>query len=1146
MRLLLLASLCWAVVGGAAELPAWPAAAGTPALTLEFSAGRVLDCDAESSALPQADHLSVRRKGYSDSRFTVGFTLPEDFPGGEYAVWLLYNTGGIGTWKLTFAQFNAAGERKSVSETSIRNQASWQLDYVRAVAPVVLRAGLPELRLTVEGRSGDGKNLYRLCLVPVTGHVPEEPPLPEGFADRPLLSLEGGMLAAPLPGARQLTGELIGHTPPGEAQARQNVYDATVQRKGYSESGMRLRYELPADFPGGEYRLAALYNTGGIAGLNFELRQLDAGGHELATARGVLRNQTSWKMEYIVAPGRVRLAPGGGVLEFTLSGRSGDAKNLRRVLLARQDSRGAALTPEQALLRQRLLAQGTVDAPRKLLLLEGDDPAAGDRLCTALLAAVPDSGVAVAYRAGRAAAELGTEIRAQHLPAAVLLDSGDAVLGILEDPAAAAAFFAEPAKAGYLPTPAAEEVEQFEPGARLLCAGVWAGPAGMSLLGLGTEADLAPQTGDVVPIRGFDRLTPGVWREQRPGPDGRVVIEEKSAGWVWSRGCAYGFCYLVNAEPAELELTIAQSGQETALWLDGALQTPVAVERSSGETRSAEGVTDQGNVFRVEQQAGGNVSRYALKLKPGSHRLLVKLIMAHQPGETFAFSWKFQGDTARVRAALADPAGCPERHRILNRLSQRITVEAPANLPQPGDPLRIRTQLALPRDRQEWPLPPGPEEPERPVLSFPARLVQQLLDYDGKVLREFSRPVTVPGDYLWDAGTAPGPGYYAIRSSLYHPDGRLIGNLYPDGFSVIGGTASRRERPEPLKLMTAFYWLNEQNVVPIADWMARLGIFHNVGSGNGYNPAVREAFAQRGLTLTADFIDTWSSASREARRELARQWGAFTDRFKSLNEIDIFKEARPTPEKWVARTREEYEAVKAAVPDAEYTGGSLVRVGTGDWFEECLKLGLDQYVDRWDVHSYPQRPPRFRDRYLSNSRNEDAQGIDLVYSRLGRPNPHPFILGETGARCSHGADARRWQAETMPKMLAWALARKDYSGIAFLVPWEKSPNGGDISVAHDPAEAALYVAGSLIDGYAPELLSGYPEQLEVARFGSTVMAWSSGAPAAIRLPLKPGVEYVKVDVVGRVTPFAADAELEIGSSPVYVLPRADYERLVRR
>jgi hypothetical protein len=59
-------------------------------------------------------------------------------------------------------------------------------------------------------------------------------------------------------------------------------------------------------------------------------------------------------------------------------------------------------------------------------------------------------------------------------------------------------------------------------------------------------------------------------------------------------------------------------------------------------------------------------------------------------------------------------------------------------------------------------------------------------------------------------------------------------------------------------------------------------------------------------------------------------------------------------------------------PDGHYVGGSLVRpgdlggnagypggLGPGRWFEEALKLGLNRYLDAWDVHAYPRHAPRF-------------------------------------------------------------------------------------------------------------------------------------------------------------------------------------------
>ncbi len=971
-----------------------------------------------------------------------------------------------------------------------------------------------------------------------------DPAVPEAFSGKPLWILEGGSAPERIDGSRQLTGTIVAH--PAEATAIQTKTFAESRREGHQESGMTIRYELPPDFPGGKFRMAALYATGGHVTLLFTLRQTDGEGRLLAESNCRLRS-VSWQNEYWMAKEPVELLPGKSVLELTMSGRSSNVKKLTRVILAAEEDR--RYTAEQAALRQRLSAAKTEGRGRTLLLLEDGAPEAGDALFGALEPLLPEQKVSVEYYRGETAAELKNQLELDRLPAAVLCDADHRVLNTLTDPARSAGFF----RPGPVKNPEAPQVKLTAPGAEMLVAGTWAGPAGLSLMGLDAEAVAAPEAGDAVPVMYWDRRLDREWRAVSPGPGRRFLIEQSSNTYVWPRGSAYAFCYLRAERETELELTVEQSGSETSLRLDGVVRNPVKVEKIDKGVRKVADVTDQGNPVEVEVRDRALLSRYKLRLSPGTHRLLLKFVMEHRKGDVFDFALTFGAGSDAVRAALSDPDGNAKLHRELNGLTQRVSVDAPANLPRPGEPLKIATRLSLPGPKttgqvKDWPVQKRLGELIVPVRPFRAVLKQRVTDYDGKVIRSFRTPMEVPGEVTLDFGPAPETGYYAIQSELETPEGVPIGTLYPDGFSVVSGTSARKERRDALKMVSVHYWVSPGNVGEMTDWMVRTGILHHIGSGIGYRPEVQKAFEDNGLTLTADFVDPHGRASREERFQLAKAWGGFTDRFKSFNEIDICRE-RPSPENWVARTREEYEAVKAANPKAEFTGGSYVRPGVGDWFPECVKLGLDRWVDRWDVHAYPQKAPRLGARYIGNSSREDAAGLDLVYSRLGRKNPHPFVMGETGARCGHGDDARRWQAETTAKMLAWALSRPDYSAIAFLVPWWKMQDGWDIPVAHHPAEAAMYTAGILIDGYPAEKLDGYPAEADVARFGQTVMAWTTGKPGPVTLHFSPGTPLVKVDVVGRVEKLSPNTdgsvEVKLSDSPVYVLPEAEYRRLSR-
>jgi hypothetical protein len=186
---------------------------------------------------------------------------------------------------------------------------------------------------------------------------------------------------------------------------------------------------------------------------------------------------------------------------------------------------------------------------------------------------------------------------------------------------------------------------------------------------------------------------------------------------------------------------------------------------------------------------------------------------------------------------------------------------------------------------------------------------------------------------------------------------------------------------------------------------------------------------------------------------------------------------------------------------------------------------------------------------MSNSPNETELGVLKAYRELGLTNTKPFWIGETGARSSHGMDARRWQANTVAKMIACANSRKDFAKIGFLVPWWYSraqSRMGDIEAAHMPAEASYYTAGALIDGF-PYTRLDLGGDIQAARFGPTTMVWRTSPGGPVSLPLGSEKRWVLVDVVGRVSPLALSAggkaEIAATDSPVYVLRADDYARL---
>ena len=687
-----------------------------------------------------------------------------------------------------------------------------------------------------------------------------------------------------------------------------------------------------------------------------------------------------------------------------------------------------------------------------------------------------------------------------------------------------------------------------------LCAGTWAGPAGLTLLGIDADNEVRPCAGDVVPVKRFDETCWTNWTGI-VRTDAGYVIAEKGGDFTWAKGCSYAALYVKSDEAKTVDLEVTQSGYETRAFVNGVLVRETNRLWRKRKEKTV-GIADQGNELTVDTEVERLTSTLPIPLKAGVNFVMLKLYTRQQAGERVFFDAEFK-DAAGLASDVNDPETDPVKHNALGQMYASVNVSAVANLPHPGEKLSVTTAIHYPwrkhkrpkstkKDtRQEIVTPACPE-------TFDAVVEQVVRDFDGRETARITYPITVPGTNMAALCTAGETGYYSVHTTIKDTEGRRLFVFPADGFSVIGGTVSMRKRYRAGKMKTAscFYWVNGANSDGIFTWMDRMGILHNVG-GSASDTNIWSKAAAKGITMTADFLDPWGSENFIGKLAAVSNAAPYTRIFKAWNEIDISRpQFKKTPELWTARTKMEYEAVKAIRPDAVYTGGSFVRVGNSDWFKGCLTNGMERYVDVWDVHAYPKYPPKLDDRHVANSGNESGYGVETAYrSALGRENDKLFYLGECGARCSHGDDARRWQADTVAKLTAWAGSATNYLQIAHLVPWVKTSDGGDIPIAHFPAEAALYTAVALTDGLPYERITTESKHIQAARFGSAVMAWTTHPGGEWFTFTPPEGELVTVDVVGRVRPTTRTTDgcvsLHLSPSPVYLLSRTDYDRLTR-
>jgi hypothetical protein len=144
----------------------------------------------------------------------------------------------------------------------------------------------------------------------------------------------------------------------------------------------------------------------------------------------------------------------------------------------------------------------------------------------------------------------------------------------------------------------------------------------------------------------------------------------------------------------------------------------------------------------------------------------------------------------------------------------------------------------------------------------------------------------------------------------------------------------------------------------------------------------------------------------------------------------------------------------------------------------------------------------------------------------------------------------RWQAETLAKMTAWSNSRSDWLGIALCAAHhDRRKTAEEYAIARCPGEAAVYTAGALIDGLPYQRVPADDKEIQAARFGPTFMVWRADDKISEwTMPLEGSQEWLLVDVVGRAKPLDVKdgkASFPIGTSPVYVLPKPDYEQLTR-
>ncbi|MDO9046903.1 MAG: hypothetical protein Q7U66_04100 [Methylobacter sp.] len=1175
------------------ELGSEPPSVGVDDKATRVFTGEVYAHEGDASIQTAKDEISSLHPGFGSWKVSFRFKVNPGFPAKSYTFWARWRQGGEPNVCVQSFEVWAGPDpsKLELRATLPMKPKGWDFAWIAAESPVNLKADDAVIEVRNNGAGHDAKVFDAFLFASPLSALPTG-----GTADRPLVLLDLGNAPAlaTMEKDSALQAQLGTATAgPGAELVLTEKDEVQVFHQGFGSWGANFRFELNPAIAPGQYRFYARYKSGGEVSQVSQNFTVKAGAKpdELAT-RGdfSLTNTTPWEYQWLQSAATVTVWPGDRWLEINNTGKADGAKVFDAFLLKLETPLGDWMTAAQAQARNRFLAlTKTVPAAnRRLTVLDGKG--GKDEILFRGLASdaarASYEKLSVSYLIGPEAEALARSLNLPALPAALMTDDHYGILGVLAQPHSeqeVAGFLADPAKVGMMPTSpavAGETAKSLKGGIpdAWLVGGLQDGLSGVSIFGLDSETVLRPNPGQ--PYLSLQMMGGEIraWRVAPTEVNGVADIEANTQhSYGWSRGSGYAQLYLHVDQPTQAQLHLKQSGIRTFGWLDGQPfkladdpNPPSGFSTSPGEQvkKLLKGLTTEGLVATALSARPEAPQLATLNLSPGWHSLLVKLVMQHDQGQRFYFAGLFTDPAGKALDSIKTQPTDPDVNLALNGIAAKlrplIFVDAPANLPHPGDPLKLSVDMRWHPILEETGLP-------APLPRFSAKLRLRLVDYSGTEVAVKEITGLFPGEVEANFDKISEPGYYAVYSSLYTPDGKLIMNYPADGFPVVGGTAEQKHRLDKKKL-----WNNDYYALADGDksfkqeggyfsWLERMGIYKSYGSYPGFDPQYRakwERAKQLGLVLFADSSgdSAWLNDNQADGQNFINTASAFTRFFKSTNEIDIRSDAEwqklREPAHWVQRAKWEYEQVHKQRSDAHYVGGSLVRPGdkegAGQWFKQVLQLGLDNYQDAWDVHAYPQKEPRFGGP-IGNGENEDERGVLATYASLGRKNSLPFWLGETGAKAMHGLTGRRWQAEQVAKMIAWVNSRSDYIGLAFCIGHEYDLAYGriwDYSMGHKPGEAALYTASALIDGLPYKAFDTKDANIQAAYFGGTLMIWRTDeAVGNWRLRLDSSKSWVLVDVVGRIQKLSVDtsgyADIPISASPVYVLSRAEYEQLTR-
>jgi len=417
-------------------------------------------------------------------------------------------------------------------------------------------------------------------------------------------------------------------------------------------------------------------------------------------------------------------------LEINNTGKADGAKVFDAFLLKLETPLGDWMNATQANARNRFLAltKAVPDAKQRLIVLDGKT--GKDEVLfrgLALDTARPSyEKLSVSYLIGPEAETLAHSLNLPTLPVAVMTDDHHSILGVLAQPKSdqdVPEFLTDPGKVGKCPHRL--RLIQTRPNhlrAAYRKPGWWvvyrtAYPV-CPFLDWDSETVLRPNPDQ--PYLGLQMMGGEMraWRIATTQANGIADIEANTRhSYGWSRGSGYAQLYLHVDQTTEALLHLQQSGIKTAAWLDG---QPVKLaddpKPPAGFSSSVEqfktllhGLTTEGLVATALSDRPEAPQIGTLNLSKGWHSLLVKLVMQHDQGQRFYFAGLFTNPAGQaldsIKTQLTDPDANLALNKIAARLRPLVFVDAPANLPHPGDPIKLRVDMRWHSILEETSLP---------------------------------------------------------------------------------------------------------------------------------------------------------------------------------------------------------------------------------------------------------------------------------------------------------------------------------------------------------------------------------------------------------------------------------------------------------